>query len=267
MIRIVPNLPFGSGDRARSSSKAHPPHVGTLSGPGTRPGIRPVMRDPTRRWSTVVPVSCCLSATGIRFLGVLFPLGVSLPHGRPTDPPAVGRTATGFPRSTRMRHDRIGCPHYPGTAMLTRPTANHRSPPAASQRPVLHPGAASIHPGLNVTGHQGIYSRSPQPVFPSPVTPGWNRGPWASSLSFAPRRYQRRTSRRGQAFEHSPGLRSHRHRLALQSAYPLITCDLVSHPAGGVVDVGRHHRGQLSFSGEGRRVGDEDITLAWRSVT
>jgi hypothetical protein len=188
---------------------------------GTRPGGRP----------EVVPVSCCLSATGVRFLGVLFPLGISLPHGRPTGLSLRGddRTISGFPRSTRMRDDRVGCPYYPGTAVLSRPTLNHRPSPAASQRPVLHPGAASHLPGLNVTGHEGIHSHSPQPVFPSPVTPGWNTGPWASSLSFAPHRYQRRTSGRGRAFEHSPGLCSQHHLLVLQSAYPLIACDLVSH--------------------------------------
>lgn len=164
------------------------------------------MRDPTRRWPTIVPVSCCLSATGVRFLGVLFPLRHQ-PSSRSAYRPAsmTRRTASGLPRSTRMRHDRIGCPHYLGTAVLPRPTANHRPPPAALQRPVLHPGDPSIYPGLNVTGHKGIHSRSPQPVFPSPVTPGWNGCPWASSLSFAPRRHQRRTSGRGRALSTHPG--------------------------------------------------------------
>jgi hypothetical protein len=37
------------------------------------------------------------------------------------------------------------------------------------------------------------------PVFSSPVTPRWNKGPWASSPSFAPRSYPRRTSERRQA--------------------------------------------------------------------
>ena len=46
-----------------------------MTGPGTRPGIRPVIQKPPG-WK--VPglrllLSCCLSATGIRFLGVLFP--------------------------------------------------------------------------------------------------------------------------------------------------------------------------------------------------
>jgi hypothetical protein len=46
-------------------------------------------------------------------------------------------------------------------------------------------------------------------------------------LSFAPRRYRRRTSGWGQAIEHRPGL--HLRHVDLQSMYPLNSCDLVSH--------------------------------------
>jgi hypothetical protein len=131
--------------------------------------------------------------------------GISFPHRRPTDPRhrAPDRIGVSTFPTHETRPDRV--PPLPRDGGAPRPTVNHRPPPAASQRPVLHPGNTSIHPGLNITGHQGIHSRSPQPVFPSPVTPGWNGCPWASSLSFAPRRHQRRTSGRGRAFEHSPG--------------------------------------------------------------
>src|SRR5689334_15243837 len=44
---IASNLPFGSGGFDASSSQAHPPHVSPLSRPGTGPGIRPVIREPT----------------------------------------------------------------------------------------------------------------------------------------------------------------------------------------------------------------------------
>ena len=47
-------------------------------------------------------------------------------------------------------------------------------------------------------------------------------------LSFAPRRYQRRTSRWGRAIEHKPGLRHRQHRRPPFNA-PLDACDLVSH--------------------------------------
>ena len=62
------------------------------------------------------PVSCCLSATGIRFLGVLFPLGIGLPHGRPTGPPAtVGPDRNGVStfHTHETRPDRVP-PTTPG---------------------------------------------------------------------------------------------------------------------------------------------------------
>ena len=41
---MASNLSLGSGVSGALSSKAHPPHVSLLSQPGTRPGIRPVIR-------------------------------------------------------------------------------------------------------------------------------------------------------------------------------------------------------------------------------
>jgi hypothetical protein len=62
------------------------------------------------------PLSCCLSAAGIGFLGVLFPPGnpAFLTVGLPAAPRRRRRTLTGFPRSARMRCGRAGCPLYPG---------------------------------------------------------------------------------------------------------------------------------------------------------
>jgi hypothetical protein len=74
----------------------------------------------TLRWrnrSKLVALSCCLSATGIRFLGILFPPGnsapltVGLPPARKL---ADRRTRTGFPCSARMRPGWGGCPLYSG---------------------------------------------------------------------------------------------------------------------------------------------------------
>jgi hypothetical protein len=45
VISMASNLSFGSGVQVISSSQAHLIHVGTLSGPGTGPGIRSVVRD------------------------------------------------------------------------------------------------------------------------------------------------------------------------------------------------------------------------------
>ena len=66
----------------------------------------------------------------------------------------------------------------------------------------LHPAATSHRRGSRLRGINGGSLTFTRPVFPSPVAPGWNGSPWASPPSFAPRRYRRRTSGRGQAIEH-----------------------------------------------------------------
>ena len=55
-----------------------------------------------------------------------------------TAPPA--RTLSGFPRSTRVRHDRVGCPLNPGDGgVLPVGGSAVRPAPAASQRPAPTP--------------------------------------------------------------------------------------------------------------------------------
>ena len=58
-------------------------------------------------------VSRCLSAAGIRFSVIRFPLGdwAFLTVGLPAR--ASARTPTGLPRSTRTSYDRDGCLLYP----------------------------------------------------------------------------------------------------------------------------------------------------------
>jgi hypothetical protein len=70
------NLPFGSGGSGRIASKTHLPHVSTLSGPSTRPGIRPVIRDGQRKGLTILSrFPAAFRRAGVRFLGILFPPG------------------------------------------------------------------------------------------------------------------------------------------------------------------------------------------------
>lgn len=93
---------------------------------------------------TVVPVSCRLSATGIRFSGHPFPprswafLTVGLPDTVTT------RTLTGFPRSTRTSNDRGGCLLYPeggGAHPIGKksPTGACRSSTASPYTPLQQP--------------------------------------------------------------------------------------------------------------------------------
>jgi len=97
------------------------------------------------------PVSCHLSATGVRFLVILCPLGdwASLTVGLPA-PVARRRTPTGLPRSAHMRHDRRGRPLYPGDggAHNDRRVLSGRRLPRHSGKS-LHPGPAPIIRGLH----------------------------------------------------------------------------------------------------------------------
>ena len=45
----------------------------------------------------------------------------------------------------------------------------------------LHPATASIDAGLPLTKHQRGFKYFTRPIFPSPVTPGWNRSPSLST--------------------------------------------------------------------------------------
>jgi hypothetical protein len=116
---IASNLPFGSGGFGAFSFK------GSLA--TRRPAFAaghqaryPASYTRTHRregpMCNVFPLSCCLSATGIRFLGVLFPPrdSASLTVGLP--PRQGAMDLTGLPRSTRMRYDRVGCQLYPGSS-------------------------------------------------------------------------------------------------------------------------------------------------------
>jgi hypothetical protein len=194
------------------SAQAHLTHVSTLSGPG-RARIRPVMRGGQRRCWSSAPVSRCLSATGVGFLGHPVPAGeLGLPHGRLTGCSRI-RTPTGFPRSTRVRYDRGGCPLNSGTAMLSRLTMGVQPAPAASQRPVLHPAGTTHLRGPRSRSIIGGSLAFTRPVFPSPVTPGWNGSPWASPPGFTPRRYRRCMPEWGRALSTGPELRCRQQQL------------------------------------------------------
>ncbi len=104
------------------------------------------MRDDQRRGWSCVPVSCCLSAAGIRFSGHPSPLRswTFLAVGLPDN----ARTPSGF----HVPHPRVttgkGALSTPRTAVLTRPIASLRPPPAASQRecpytPAEHPSSGA----------------------------------------------------------------------------------------------------------------------------
>lgn len=168
-----------------------------------------------------------LSAAGIRFLGIRFPPqnSASLTVGLPG---TNARTTTGLPRSACLRPSRGGCRLCPGAAVFARPAKCLRPPPAASQRPALHPGTTTTHPGLTLTRRHRRFAHAHPSGLPFACDSGWHGAHWACSPSFAPRRYQRRTSEQGRALNTCPGLRHRQHRRPPPTR-PLTTCDLVSH--------------------------------------
>jgi hypothetical protein len=149
-------------------------------------------------------------------------LAVGLPDTRP-DLDGVTTFHTHEPRPGRVPPIPRGRRCSPGRPFVS----DRRLPLPSGQSP--HPATASHRARPQITRHQRRFKRFTRPAFPSPVAPGWNGRPSASPPSFEPHRQsRRRTSGWGRAMSTGPGQRS-RHQPNLQSAHPLVTCDLVSH--------------------------------------
>lgn len=171
------------------------PVSGQLSGAATR-----------RRWPDA-PVSCRLSAHRHSLLEHPVPASLQLPlrsayQARCLDLDGVSTFHTSeirpgwapsIPRSRRCSHDWLifsgrRLPHFNGLALLPR---CHLPPTRGSDSRGIIKGSLTFT----------------RPVFSLPVAPGRIGSPWASSLSFAPRNYPRRTSERRQALSTRPELR------------------------------------------------------------
>jgi len=155
-----------------------------------RAGIRPVIPGrPAEGPGTPPWVSCCLSATGVRFLGILSRQRVSalLTVGLPGN----AWTLAGFPRSAHPSHGRIGCPLYPEAQRCS----HGRSYPSGRRLPPL-PGARPYHPGVHPTSRsyplRGVIKGSlafTRPAFPLACwSPDGTRTPWARSRASHPGR-------------------------------------------------------------------------------
>ena len=125
--------------------------------------------------------------------------------------------------------------------MFTRPAKTLRPPLAVPPRPGPAPRCSSHLPGLWVTRHQRGFTHVRPSGLPLACAPGWSGNASASSLSFAPRSYPRRTSGRGLALNTGQKL-CHRTSSALQAASSLAPCDLVSHVLGPVIPHEQPHQ-------------------------
>ena len=191
--------------------------------------IRPVVRDGRRRASHDVPVSCRLSATGIRFLVILCPPGswafltVGLPVLLPG--PALDGVATfrahelrpgwvpSLPRGLRCPHGRQVIP-------------GRRTPPCSG--PSLYPRPATHHRRLLITRHHQGFTVIHPSGLPLACGPGWSGSPRACPPRASHPAVTGGACRGGDRHRgHLPELRHHQ--LVLQSTQPLTACDLVSH--------------------------------------
>jgi hypothetical protein len=159
--------------------------------------------------SPAAPVSCCLSATGIRFLGHPAPAGeLSLPHGRPT-----GRHAAGPQRGCRVAHAQAatgqGALFIPGTVVRSRPAITFRPAPAALPRPV--PTAPLEHPIGG--GHFHETSARVHAIHPSPQ----------ARLATGPRPGARLQAPAGLLLARSPRMEHGPLRLLPRAPHPAVT--------------------------------------------
>ena len=191
----------------RRSSRAHLTRVSALPGPGTRPGIRPVIQDRQRREPAVgALVSCCLPATGICLPGHPVPAReLGLPHGRLTghhtapDPDGVSTFHTleirpgWVPPLSRGRR----CPPWPDAV------PGQRLPLPSGQSP--HPAPASHRGGTLHETSTEVHAIHP-PGLPLACGPQMGQGPLGVPLCSAPHCYQRRTTGRGRASSTRPEL-------------------------------------------------------------
>ena len=132
------------------------------------------MQDQRRRGRLVVPGSRGLSAYRHWLLGHPVPPG-DRPSSRSAHRAAwAARTPTGFPRSTRVRYDRVGCPLYPGDggALPIGGSQSDRHPPLHNGQS-LHPaGAFRLAGPKRDEASSRVHSRSPVRSSPCLWPPG-----------------------------------------------------------------------------------------------
>ena len=209
VLVAAPNLPIWFQRFVGSdSSKGHPAHVSSLSGPGTRPGMRPVIRSTTvfGGCSHLPSLSCRLSAAAIRFLAVLFPpqISASLTVGLP----AAGQfrwTWTGFPCSALVRRDRCRAPPIPRDRGALMADIETSATTATSQRRVLFLRFCFHLPEFWVTRLAEVHLIRPSGL-PLACNLRMERRSSGFLPGFTPRRYQRRMPGAGTSVEHSLGV-------------------------------------------------------------
>ena len=214
VARHAPNLPFGSSGSDRITAKTHLPTsapfrvraaarypAGYAGRPAEGRPRAPVSRRLTAHRHSLPghpgpargPGPRCLRLTG------------GTPGGAP-DPDGVS--------TFRMREQRPGWapPRPRGQRCSHGRRRSVRTPLAVPPRPGPAPRCSSHLPGLWVTRHQRGFTHVRPSGLPLACAPGWSGNASASSLSFTPRSYPRRTSGRELALNTGQKLRHRHHR-------------------------------------------------------
>lgn len=149
-------------------------------------------------------VSCWLSPTGIRFLGILFPPedSASLTVGLPAHTGGLDSVGVSVFRTRETRPGWVPSLLRGGGVVPATVT----SMTGACRFSTASPVPRSSVPSCGGWDHEA-YEDSlafTRPAFPLPVTPGWDGGPSAFPLGFAPRSYPRRTPRWGRSLDTEP---------------------------------------------------------------
>ena len=223
-----PSVPVSS---VIGSSQAHLAHVSTLSGPGSGPVSGRLSGTTGGGADHLSRFPAAFRPPAFASWAILFPPGssASLTVGLPDA--CRHRTSTGFPRSARSEIRPGWVPPLPRDGgALPADDGDPRPAPAASHGQSLHPAGTTHRRGSTMTRHHRGFTRVHPSGLPLACAPGWNESPWASPPSFAPRRYQRRTSERGRASSTGPELRLDISRSSNQVIHS-ISCDFVSHPS------------------------------------
>jgi hypothetical protein len=193
---MCPTCPLVPEVTCSASSKAHLLTSAPFSGPA-HAGIRPVIH---RQLPGGQPVAGgFLSPFGHRHWLVGHPVPAGNSAFLTVGLPGITWTHTGFPRSTRTRIDRGGCPLYPGTVVLSRLDALPQPAPAAfsdgqSCTPLEHPPDGDRDNGTSSRVH--VLHPSGLPLA---CSPRMGRGPLGFTLGFRPRGYPRRPPGQGRA--------------------------------------------------------------------
>ena len=175
-----PTCPSVPASSSTAPPQAHPTRVSSLSGPGTRPGIRPVMRDGRRRSRPPCPGFPLPFGHRHSLLGSSF-------ARRGIQSPSQSTYQTRWPgprRDCHVPHEQdaigLGAPFHPGTAVLSWP---HR--PLGQRLPLLNGQSCSPRYYIPPAGldddeaSSRVHSRSPARSSPHLWSSDGTRTSWA----------------------------------------------------------------------------------------